>query len=105
MFENIIVNATKFGDSVQVHLEKKGNNALISIIDNGCGIPDRKLQEVFNPFTRVEESRNTKTGGVGLGLTVSLDIATAHGGTITLHNLHNNQGLRVEITLPISMNT
>ena len=105
MLENIIVNAIKFGDSVQVHLEKKGGNALISIIDNGCGIPDKKIQDVFSPFMRVDESRNTKTGGVGLGLTVSMDIATAHGGTITLHNLDNNQGLRVEITLPISIDT
>ena len=101
MFENIIINATKFGDSVQIHLEKKGSEALISIIDNGCGIPDEKLQDVLSPFVRVDESRNAKTGGVGLGLTVSMDIATAHGGTITLHNLENNQGLRVEIILPI----
>ena len=101
MFENIIINAIKYGDIVTIDLYKKKNEALIIITDNGCGIPEEKLQKVFTPFTRVDESRNSDKGGVGLGLSVSLDIATAHGGTIILSNKKDNAGLIVKITLPI----
>ena len=103
MLENIITNAVKYGDTVNILLKRHDDKAVITILDNGCGIPEDKLSEVFNPFTRVDESRNIKTGGVGLGLAVSMDIATVHGGTITLENRTDTCGLKAEIILPISM--
>jgi signal transduction histidine kinase len=63
------------------------------------GIPQEKLEEVFEPFTRLEMSRNPDTGGVGLGLAVARSCVRAHGGDVILSNIAEH-GLRAEIILP-----
>jgi signal transduction histidine kinase len=69
------------------------------IDDDGPGIPNDDMERVFSPFVRLENSRNTDTGGVGLGLAIARSIIRNHGGDITLQNRPEG-GLRVTMTLP-----
>jgi signal transduction histidine kinase len=97
---NLISNATKFGGGVTVHVQD-GAAVNIAIRDQGPGIPAEHLARVFEPFYRVESSRNRDTGGTGLGLCIARDIAQAHGGALTLSNLPQ-RGLQATLTLPRS---
>lgn len=99
-FTNIIVNAIKYGDCAQITVKKTKNEVAISIVDQGKGIDPSKLEQVFQPFYRVDKSRSRTTGGTGLGLTIAKDIFQLHNGHIYLNN-HPSAGLIVEITLPI----
>jgi two-component system osmolarity sensor histidine kinase EnvZ len=72
----------------------------IFVDDNGVGIPDNKLEEVFRPFYRLDDARNAQTGGTGLGLAIARDVARGHGGDIILSRSALG-GLRAEITLPV----
>jgi two-component system osmolarity sensor histidine kinase EnvZ len=74
-------------------------NLIGNIDDDGPGIPPDNREDVFRPFFRLEESRNISTGGVGLGLSIALDIAHGHGGQIALEDSPMG-GLRVVLTLP-----
>jgi two-component system osmolarity sensor histidine kinase EnvZ len=98
---NVIGNARKFAQSIRVAgLREDGEHILIIVDDDGPGIPDDHLEEVFKPFVRVEKSRNKATGGVGLGLTITQDIVHSHGGQIWLGKSPLG-GLRVSIRLPV----
>ncbi len=101
MVENIISNGFRYGTKVDIVVRKLSKTVCIDICDNGCGIPQDKLDKVFRPFVRLEESRNISTGGVGLGLSIALDIATKHGGNITLTNHPDTSGLIATIILPL----
>jgi signal transduction histidine kinase len=72
---------------------------MITVDDRGPGIPADRLQEVFEPFVRLEASRNRDTGGVGLGLSIARSVVRAHGGELTLANRPQG-GLRAVVTLP-----
>ena len=97
---NLISNAIKFGGGVSVQVED-GAAVVIAVRDQGPGIPAEHLAHVFEPFYRVESSRNRDTGGTGLGLCIARDIAQAHGGALTLANLPQG-GLQATLTLPRS---
>jgi signal transduction histidine kinase len=97
---NLISNATKFGGGVSVHLQD-GAAVTIAVRDQGPGIPAEYLARVFEPYYRIESSRNRDTGGTGLGLCIARDIAQAHGGALTLSNLPQ-RGLQATLTLPRS---
>ncbi|CAK0761297.1 two-component system, OmpR family, osmolarity sensor histidine kinase EnvZ [Azospirillaceae bacterium] len=99
-FSNLIDNAVKYGKSAKVALTISDANLIISVDDDGPGIPEREQENVFAPFYRIEPSRNTRTGGVGLGLCVARTIIHAHGGQIRLKN-KNEGGLKVEVILPL----
>ena len=71
----------------------------ITIDDEGPGIAGHELSRVFEPFYRIEESRNAESGGVGLGLAIALSTAQAHGGEIVLSNRPGG-GLRAAVVLP-----
>jgi signal transduction histidine kinase len=73
---------------------------VITIEDDGPGIPTAQQEKVFAPFYRLEPSRNPATGGVGLGLSVARTIAREHGGDITLANGVRG-GLRARLELPV----
>jgi signal transduction histidine kinase len=96
---NLVANALKYGAAARLTLDPRGAGAVIAIEDDGPGIPDAALEEVFQPFRRIEGSRNRETGGTGLGLTIARSILRAHGGEVTLHN-REGRGLRVVATLP-----
>lgn len=97
---NLIENAVRYGGWAMVHLKKDGLVARIVVEDEGPGVPEADLESIFEPFVRLDASRNRETGGVGLGLSVSRAIARAHGGDVTLQNRLEG-GLRAEISLPL----
>lgn len=100
MLHNLIDNALRYGKRCHLTLRIAGSYAEIMVDDEGVGIPAEKREEVFKPFNRLEPSRNSKTGGVGLGLTIARDVVLAHGGTIAL-DASPTGGLRVIIRLPL----
>ena len=95
---NLIVNAIKFGARAEVLIED-GTQLVIRVRDNGPGIPEAELERVFEPFYRLEYSRNRDTGGSGLGLSIARDVVQAHGGSLVLANLPV-RGLEAVVTLP-----
>lgn len=97
---NLIGNAARYGRHVWLSLERRGNFVEILIDDDGPGIPDDQRETVFRPFFRLEPSRNQKTGGVGLGLTIARDIARRHGGDVILRD-SPQKGLRAVVRLPL----
>src|SRR5215469_755680 len=95
---NLIANAIKFGTRADIHLED-GADLVIRVRDRGPGIPEDELERVFEPFYRLESSRNRDSGGTGLGLSIARDIAQAHGGSLLLANLPGG-GLEATLRLP-----
>ena len=95
---NLIANAVKFGTRAEV-LIADGADLVIRVRDHGPGIPEEELERVFEPFYRVESSRNRDSGGTGLGLTIARDLAQAHGGSLLLANLAGG-GLEATLRLP-----
>ena len=97
---NLITNAMKYGDAARVTLHAPVKGVVrIDIDDDGPGIPVEEMERVFEPFRRLETSRNRETGGSGLGLSIARNIVRAHGGDIVLTN--QSKGLRVTVTLPV----
>ncbi len=99
---NLIDNAVKYGNYAQVSIcadNMQGSHVVIRIRDGGQGIPEEYLQQVFEPFFRLESSRSRESGGTGLGLTIARNVALQHGGELTLAN-HAQGGLEVCLRLP-----
>jgi signal transduction histidine kinase len=103
VLRNLIENAIKYSlaDSgpVRVRLEQRAGIVSIEVRDDGVGIPEDDLAQVFVPFFRVDRSRSKKTGGYGLGLSICQRIAEAHGGRVTVDRLVP-RGTRFTVTLP-----
>lgn len=96
---NLIGNAVRYGTKVEVSVNNLGDVAEVLVDDDGPGIPIAKRQDVFRPFMRLEESRNSETGGIGLGLSIARDVVRGHGGEILLDDSPLG-GLRVRVRLP-----
>ena len=97
---NLIANAVRYGESAEVSVLEADGHALLRVDDSGPGIPEGRIADMLEPFTRGEASRNRATGGAGLGLTLARAIAEQHGGTLVLTNRAEG-GLRAEIRLPL----
>ena len=82
-----------------LELSKNNNNIIITIDDNGIGIPEKEYQNVFKPFYKLNKSRGDSKSSVGLGLSITSDIIKSHGGNIILEESPLN-GLRVKVFLP-----
>lgn len=95
---NLVANAVKFGVRARILVED-GAALVIRVRDDGPGIPPEELEKVFEPFYRVESSRNRDTGGTGLGLSIARDVAQAHGGSLVAQNLPGG-GLEALLVLP-----
>jgi signal transduction histidine kinase len=95
---NLISNAVKYGKRAKITLRLTKGHVRILIDDEGPGLPQDQLERVFEPFVRIDQSRSSETGGVGLGLSIARTIIRAHGGEVTLENLPD--GLRAEVELP-----
>lgn len=96
---NLIENAARYGGSAHVSLKSEPGFLVATVDDNGPGIPNNRLEDVFEPFFRLEASRNSATGGAGLGLTLARSIAREHGGDVVLENRRGG-GLRASLRLP-----
>lgn len=100
---NLVENAVKYSlpDSrpVEVSATQNGQNVVIRVSDDGPGIPERDMPNLFEPFFRVDRSRSKKTGGYGLGLSIAKRIVEAHGGTIAAENT-GTRGASFVVTLP-----
>ncbi|HKT72832.1 MAG TPA: HAMP domain-containing sensor histidine kinase [Steroidobacteraceae bacterium] len=105
---NLLANAVKFGTRAALVVQDDEAALVLRVRDEGPGIPPDEIERVFEPFYRVESSRNRDTGGTGLGLSIARDVAQAHGGSLILRNLSedeaaphgNSRGLEAILTLP-----
>jgi signal transduction histidine kinase len=100
---NLIGNALRYGARARVSLAREGGEAVICVKDDGPGIPDGQIAAMLEPFRRGEPSRNTETGGAGLGLTLAQAIADQHGGTLNLANRHDASGAVVGLTATLRL--
>ncbi len=96
---NVIENAARYGVRARISLVSRDDRIEVTVDDDGPGIPVDRLEDVFQPFVRLETSRNKETGGVGLGLAIARSIVRGHGGDIVLENRATG-GLRVFVTFP-----
>jgi len=96
---NLVDNAVKYAGAATIVVDDSPARLVVRIADKGPGIPEAELDRVFEPFHRIEGSRNRSTGGTGLGLGIARDIARLHGGTLVLRNLAPG-GLEAVLTLP-----
>ncbi len=96
---NLLDNAATYGGSATVVVEDTPQCLTLRVQDEGPGVPESELEQVFEPFYRLEASRSRETGGTGLGLTIARNIAQTYGGNITLRNRQQG-GLEAVLTLP-----
>ena len=100
---NIVSNAIKYTanyGAVKIYSSYVSDNAIIRIVDNGMGIPEKDVKRIFERFYRVDKARSREQGGTGLGLAIAKEIINAHAGEITL-NSKLNEGTEIIITLPV----
>jgi signal transduction histidine kinase len=102
VIKNLLDNACKYSQKdsapVAIQLETTPDHSILTIIDDGIGIPEEEISYIFEPFYRVDRSRSKKTGGYGLGLSLCRKIIEAHGGTIAMEN-NPDRGTKVIIKL------
>ena len=102
VIRNLLVNASNYtpsGGSIRVVVNRREDEAWVSVEDTGSGIPSEELPHVFERFHRVDRSRSRATGGVGLGLTIAKQLVEAHGGKI-MANSQNGKGSTFTFTIP-----
>jgi signal transduction histidine kinase len=102
LLTNLIDNAVKYTieGSIRIAMGKKDGRVIVKIIDTGIGIPKEEQQNIFKRFYRVDKSRSRESGGVGLGLSITERIVSAHGGNIEVHSTVN-EGSTFTVSLPI----
>ena len=99
MITNLVANGLRYADTVEVSVENADGWLTLIIDDDGPGIPEKRREDVFRPFFRLDEARNMDQSGNGLGLSIARDIARSHGGDVTLGRARLG-GLRVQIEMP-----
>ncbi|MEC7377950.1 MAG: HAMP domain-containing sensor histidine kinase [Pseudomonadota bacterium] len=97
---NLIENAVNYGEQADVTLATTDTDAVITIVDQGPGIPEAERERVFEPFYRLEHSRSRETGGAGLGLAIARTLIRGMGGDIRLGAGPDGKGLKVSVILP-----
>ncbi|MDP4822886.1 MAG: ATP-binding protein [Aestuariivirgaceae bacterium] len=97
---NLLANAARFAKSVKLAGRLEPNQLVITVDDDGPGIPAAMREDVFKPFVRLDDARNLDETGTGLGLAIAQDIAHAHGGQIVLEDSPLG-GLRAVVTIPV----
>tara|TARA_A100001011_G_scaffold379741_1_gene446150 strand:- start:261 stop:1424 length:1164 start_codon:yes stop_codon:yes gene_type:complete len=96
---NLIDNAIKYANNVNIQLIKSQNHIIITIDDDGPGIQKKDYNNVFKPFFKADKSRGESKSSVGLGLSIASDVVKSHGGNINLDK-SPQKGLRVKIFFP-----
>ena len=104
--ENVVRNAVRYtaqGTTVEIRLERRigdhGEDIIVRVLDSGTGVPDEALEQIFQPFYRIDDARNRQTGGAGLGLSIADRAVRLHGGRVRASNRPEG-GLEVEIRIP-----
>jgi len=97
---NLIENSIKYANKINVQLSKKNSGIIITIDDDGPGIPEKEYDNVFKPFYKIDKGRGDSKSSVGLGLSIASDVIKSHGGNILLEKSHLS-GLRVKIFFPL----
>jgi signal transduction histidine kinase len=101
--ENVVRNSVRYAppeSAVDVQLDRAKDTARISVRDHGPGVPEEALQKIFQPFFRVDDSRDSSTGGAGLGLAIARRAVGVHHGDVWARNAQ--PGLQVCIELPLT---
>ena len=96
---NLVENARRYGGVAEVDWSVSGSDLEICVMDDGPGIPEEKIEQVLEPYVRLEQSRSRETGGTGLGLSIARSVVLAHGGTLALSNRQAG-GLCARATFP-----
>jgi two-component system osmolarity sensor histidine kinase EnvZ len=99
---NLANNAADYGKKVRISVAADQGEAVVTVEDDGPGIPPQMYEEAFRPFSRLDAARNQNVSGVGLGLTIARDTARAHGGDVTLGKSELG-GLKATIRLPFDV--
>ena len=102
LLRNLIDNALRYGERARVSRVREAGMAVIRIEDDGPGIPEAEIARMLEPFTRLEASRNSATGGAGLGLTLARAVAEQHGGKLRLTNRPDGGGLIASVSLRLA---
>jgi two-component system sensor histidine kinase VicK len=106
VLDNIISNAMKYspqGGKITFKMEEREDHIIVSVSDQGMGIPSENLQQIFERFYRVDKARTRKLGGTGLGLAIAKEMVEAHGGEIWAESVEG-RGTTVSFTLPYDRN-
>jgi signal transduction histidine kinase len=98
--DNLVGNAIRYGERARIVIDDDAQRLRIRIEDDGPGIPEEALERVFEPFYRLEGSRNRASGGTGLGLSIARNIARWHGGELVLQQGTQHKGIIAQLTLP-----
>jgi signal transduction histidine kinase len=98
---NLVDNATRYGDRVEVEVRRDGRFAQLTVSDNGPGIPEAELDRVFERFYRADPSRTRRSGGAGLGLAIVKRLVELHGGDVRAENIPDG-GARFTVRLPLA---
>ena len=96
---NLVGNALRYGEEVQIEASRDARFLTVNVDDDGPGIPPDLREEVFRPFHRLDQARNQDHGGAGLGLAIARDIARSHGGDVHLSDSPLG-GLRATVRVP-----
>lgn len=105
IFSNLLNNAAKYTHvkgNILLRCRREGSEAVVSVIDNGIGIPAAMLKQVFDLFTQVDSSLERAQGGLGIGLTLVKNLTEMHGGTIVALSNGANQGSEFTVRLPLT---
>ncbi|MFZ0071137.1 MAG: ATP-binding protein [Xanthobacteraceae bacterium] len=97
---NLVSNAARYGKSISITGQRDHRWLIVTVDDDGPGIPSGMREDVFKPFLRLDDARNQDEGGTGLGLAIARDIARSHGGDITLGE-SSLGGLRATVRVPV----
>lgn len=105
VFSNLLGNAAKYtnpGGCIEVTLDQQDDRAVVTVRDNGIGIPEAKLHTVFDMFAQVNRSSRRSQGGLGIGLTLVKSLVASHGGRVEARNRHPLPGTEFVVELPVA---
>jgi len=103
VFANLLNNSIRYtppGGHVSIHMVMDGGDAVVTVTDDGVGIPANMLERVFEPFTQARRDGETARGGLGLGLSLARSLVQLHGGTIQVRSDGEGCGAHIVVRLP-----
>jgi len=103
VFANLLNNAAKYSDNgghIELHAAVRGPALTVSVRDSGIGIPADMVSQVFEPFRQIDDSRNRRQGGLGIGLTLVRSLVELHGGTVSVRSEGVGRGCEFVVSIP-----